>query len=44
MIIPFGTFAVTPVAAVVNVVCILVGIAAALALDRFNQSIPVSED
>ena len=44
MIIPFGTFAVTPVAAVVNVVCILVGIAAALALDRFNQRIPVSED
>ena len=44
MIIPFGTFAVTPVAAVVNVVCILVGIAAALARDRFNQSIPGSED
>ena len=44
MIVPFSTFAVTPLAAVVNVVCIAVGIAAALALDRFNQSIPVQDD
>ena len=44
MIVPFSTFAVTPLAAVVNVVCIAVGIAAALALDRFNRSIPVQDD
>lgn len=44
MIVPFGTFAVTPTAAIVNIVCLAVGIVAALALDKFNQSIPVSDD
>ena len=40
MIVPVGTFFATPAAGAVNFVCIVVGIAAALALDRFNQSIP----
>ena len=44
MIVPVGTFFATPAAGVVNIVCIVVGIAAALALDRFNQSIPVQDD
>lgn len=41
MIVPFGSFAVSVTAAVVNVICILVGIAAALALDNFNQKFDV---
>lgn len=44
MIVPVGTFFATPAAGAVNIVCIVVGIAAALALDRFNQSIPVQDD
>ena len=41
MIIPFGGFTVSVTAAVVNVICIAVGIAAALALDKFNQKFDV---
>ena len=41
LIVPFGSFAVSVTAAVVNVICILVGIAAALALDNFNQKFDV---
>ena len=44
MIIPFGSFAVSVGSAVVNLVCLAVGIVAALALDRFNQSVPMQED
>ena len=36
MIIPFGSFA-TLTGAIVNIVCIVFGVAAALALDKFNQ-------
>lgn len=41
MIVPFGGFAVSMTAAIVNVVCIVVGIVAALALDKFNQKFDV---
>ena len=44
MIIPFGSFAVSVGSAVVNLVCLAVGIVAALALDKFNQSVPMQED
>ncbi len=37
MIIPFGSFTVSVTACVVNVICLAVGIVAALALDKFNQ-------
>ncbi len=37
MIIPFGSFAVSVSACLVNVVCLVVGIIAALLLDKFNQ-------
>lgn len=37
MIIPFGSFALSAVSAIVNIVCIAVGVAAALALDKFNS-------
>ena len=40
MIIPVDSFLTSPVSVAVNVVCIAVGIVAALALDRFNSSIP----
>ncbi len=36
MIIPFESFAASAVSAVINVVCLAVGVAAALALDKFN--------
>ena len=39
MIVPFGSFAVSVGAAVVNVVCLAVGVIAALALDKFNSSV-----
>ena len=39
MIIPFGSFAVSVGSAVANLICLAVGIAAALALDKFNQSV-----
>lgn len=41
MIVPFGSFAVSVTAAVVNVICIVAGIAAALVLDAFNQKFDV---
>lgn len=41
MIIPFSGFAVSATAAIVNVICIAAGIAAALALDNFNQKFDV---
>ena len=37
MIIPFASFAASAASAVVNAVCLAVGIAAALALDKFNS-------
>ena len=40
VIIPFGSFTAGIGVAVANVVCIVVGVAAALALDKFNQSVP----
>ena len=39
MIVPFGSFAVSVGAAVVNVVCLAVGVIAALALDKFNTRV-----
>ena len=44
MIIPVDSFLTSPVSVAVNVVCIAVGIVAALALDRFNSSIPKQDD
>lgn len=41
MIIPFGSFTASVAGALVNVVCIVVGIIAALALDNFNQKFDV---
>ena len=41
MIIPFGSFTVSVTGAIVNVVCIVVGVVAALALDNFNQKYDV---
>ena len=41
MIIPFGSFTVSVTGAVVNVICIVVGVIAALALDNFNQKFDV---
>ena len=40
MIIPFGSFAASAGSAAANLVCLVAGIAAALALDKFNQSVP----
>lgn len=40
MIIPYTSFAVSVGQCVANVVCLLVGVVAALLLDRFNQSVP----
>lgn len=40
VIIPFGSFTASVGSAVANVICIVVGVAAALALDKFNQSVP----
>lgn len=37
MIIPFASFTVSVGSAIVNIVCLAVGIVAALALDKFNQ-------
>lgn len=39
MIVPFGSFAVSVGAAAVNIVCLVVGVIAALALDKFNSSV-----
>ena len=43
MIIPFGSFAASAAQCIVNLVCIVVGIAAALLLDRFNSRVPVEK-
>ena len=40
MIVPVDSFTASPMAAVVNVICLAVGVAAALALDRFNSRVP----
>ncbi|MBB5264744.1 putative membrane protein [Catenibacillus scindens] len=40
MIIPFKSFTVSAGSAAVNIICIVVGIIAALALDKFNSRIP----
>ena len=37
MIIPFESFAVSAASAIVNVICIVCGVVAALVLDKFNQ-------
>ena len=39
MIVPFGSFAVSLGAAALNIVCLAVGVIAALALDKFNSSV-----
>lgn len=41
MIIPFGSFTASVTGCVVNVICVVVGIVAALALDNFNQKFDV---
>lgn len=41
MIVPFGSFTVSVTGAIVSVICIVVGIVAALALDNFNQKFDV---
>ena len=41
MIIPFASFTASATSAIVNVICIASGIAAALALDNFNQKFDV---
>lgn len=40
VIIPFGSFTQGVGTAVANIVCLVVGVVAALALDKFNQSVP----
>ena len=40
VIIPYGSFTASVSGAIVNVVCLVVGVVAALALDKFNQSVP----
>ena len=40
MIIPFSSFAESAVSCITNVVCIVIGVVAALALDRFNSRFP----
>lgn len=40
VIIPFGSFTQGVSTAVANIVCLIVGVVAALALDKFNQSVP----
>lgn len=43
MIIPFSSFAASVGSCLINIVCIVVGIVAALALDKFNQKFDVEE-
>ena len=43
MIIPFGSFAASLTGAVVNMICIVAGIVAALLLDKFNQKYKTEE-
>ena len=44
MIVPYKSFMVSLGSAAVNLVCLAVGVAAALALDKFNSSIPKQDD
>ncbi len=39
MIIPFSSFVASPISFIVNLICIAVGITAALLLDKFNQKV-----
>ena len=41
MIIPFASFTVSVASCLINVVCLIVGIIAALKLDKFNQKYAV---
>ena len=41
VIIPFQSFAVSAASCLANVICLVVGIVAALALDRFNSTVEV---
>ena len=43
MIIPVKSFTVSAGSAIINIICIVVGIVAALALDAFNSRIPVED-
>ncbi len=43
MIVPFGSFLASPAQCAINVVCIVVGVVAALLLDRFNSRVPVEK-
>ena len=43
MIVPFGSFLASPGQCAINVVCIVVGVVAALLLDRFNSRVPVEK-
>lgn len=43
MIIPFESFTVSATSLIVNVICLVVGIVAALLLDKFNQKFAVEE-
>ena len=40
MIVPVDSFTASPMAAVVNLICLAVGVVAALALDKFNSRVP----
>ena len=44
MIVPYQSFTVSVGSAAVNLVCLAVGVAAALALDKFNSSVPKQDD
>ena len=41
MIIPFGSFTVSAVSCIVNIICLVAGVVAALFLDKFNQKFAV---
>ncbi len=43
MIVPFGSFLASPAQCAINVVCVVVGVVAALLLDRFNSRVPVEK-
>ncbi|HIS68317.1 MAG TPA: DUF368 domain-containing protein [Candidatus Gallacutalibacter stercoravium] len=44
MIIPYQSFAQSVSQCIINVVCLAVGVVAALLLDRFNQSVSIKEE
>lgn len=44
MIIPVGSFFISPAQCVVNLVCLAVGVVSALLLDKFNSSVDVGEN